>query len=249
MCYAGAKSDTFKELAELLCFNDMAEEDALNLFNEYADSLQNLGSQTYVNVANRVFVNSKTAVAKEEFNQKLKRHFESEIVSLDFSSQEESAKIINDWVAEQTEDKIKDILKTDSVDSGTLMILVSAIYFFAEWAAKFSKESTKEDKFYLKDGTVKMIQMMQICREYFHLKINPKDLKASTLQLPYVGYKSAMTIILPDEGTNIDDIEAHLDHNLLKEILKNDQSYTFMNLFLPKFKMEFEKEVLIRLQV
>ena len=234
MCYAGAKSDTFKELAELLCFNDMAEEDALNLFKEYADSLQNLGSQTYVNVANRVFFNSKTAVAKEEFNQKLKKHFESESVPLDFSSQEESAKVINDWVAEQTEDKIKDIIKPNLIDSDTLIILVNAIYFIAEWASKFRKESTMEDEFYLRDGSVKMVQMMQLNSKYFNLKKNPGGLNATSLQIPYAGHKSAMTIILPDEGVDIDDVQVNLNHTILKEVFKNDDSCQNSRLNLKK---------------
>ena len=245
MCYAGAKTDTFKELSELLCLNDLTEEDALYLFQGYADSLQNLGSYAFVNVANRVFVNSKTAEVKEEFNQKLKKHFESESVPLDFSNQEESAKVINEWVAEQTEDKIQDILKAESIDSRTLMVLVNAIYLIAEWETKFSKESTREAEFYLKDGNVKMVQMMKKSRQYFNLKINPSGLKASSLQMPYAGNKMAMTIILPDEDTDIDDVEANLDHDVLKEVLKTDNSSSYINLYMPRFKVEFEKEVSI----
>ena len=241
MCFAGAQSDTAKELGSLLGYSDMSKQEALELCQQYAEYLKDLGYGTFLSIANKIFSNLSSVKLNDEFNQKLIKHFKCEACPIDFSKSEESAETINDWVAKKTDNKIKDIVDSASIKEWTKMIVVNAIYFKAEWQTKFSKRATREDDFKLKDGTVKKVSMMQITEKYFSMNANPGGLKVKTLQLPY-SYKTAMTIILPDEGINIDEIENSMDQKVLKEILK-DENQSYLNVFMPKFKIEFSGEL------
>ena len=240
MCLTGAKSDTAKQLKETLCLNQLSDDEVLNLFSEFSRELKDLGFGALLKTANKIYPHINFAV-KEDFNSILGKHFESETHALDFNNKAESAKVINDWIAEQTGDKIKDMLSEGSIDDLTKLILVNAIYFKAEWAKKFDKEQTKEDDFITKSGPVK-VDMMKVNSGHFNVKVNPNGLKATTIELPYSGYKSAMTIVLPDEGVDLQEVENSLSGSL-KEVLKQDFSTKYLNVYLPKFKLEFEAEV------
>ena len=50
--------------------------------------------------------------------------------------------MINDWVSDQTEGKIEDLLPPGSVDSATRLVLANAIYFNAPWQYPFEEEAT-----------------------------------------------------------------------------------------------------------
>jgi len=47
---------------------------------------------------------------KREFLQSVKDHFSSEVEQLDFSNSDASAKVINSWVEETTNGKIKGLI-------------------------------------------------------------------------------------------------------------------------------------------
>ena len=65
---------------------------------------------------------------------------------------EESRVTINNWIAEETEDKIKDLIPRDVIDSFTRFVLTNAMYFNAKWFWPFYLGDTKEGPFNLLDG-------------------------------------------------------------------------------------------------
>jgi serpin B len=105
---------------------------------------------------------------------------------------------INEWVAEQTEGKIEELLPGGAVTPGTLLVLVNAIYFSGTWRWQFDPERTTDATFTALDGTESSVPMM-------HLGV-PKTPFASVegaraLELFYRGGGVSMVLILPDEGT------------------------------------------------
>ena len=56
-------------------------------------------------------------------------YFLAEPQGLDFSQSQEASKTINQWVEEQTKNKIKDLVKPDMLNALTKLVLVNAIYF------------------------------------------------------------------------------------------------------------------------
>ena len=63
-------------------------------------------------------------------------YFLAQPVPLDFSDGK-AASQINEWVGNQTNGKIKDVVSED-LDTNTALVLVNAIYFKGEWKRKFN---------------------------------------------------------------------------------------------------------------
>jgi serpin B len=59
----------------------------------------------------------------------LKKFYKSDAQGLDFSNSAASAKVINDWVATQTNNKIQNLVPETVITDLTKLILVNAIYF------------------------------------------------------------------------------------------------------------------------
>ncbi len=65
---------------------------------------------------------------------------------IDFQAAPDRARItINDWVAEQTEDRIKDLIPQKVIDELTRMVLTNAIYFNAKLAFIPSTRGTRRN--------------------------------------------------------------------------------------------------------
>ena len=104
---------------------------------------------------------------------------------------------INRLIAEQTADKIRDLILPGVIDSATRLVLANAIYLKAAWANKFPAGATDEMPFHLgpaSAGETVPVPMM-------HLTSNCGYRRADGYQvvlLPYAGVPLAMAIVLPD---------------------------------------------------
>jgi len=86
-------------------------------------------------------------------------------------------------------------------------------------------------------------------KDYFNYAEN-KDLRIQIAHLPYVSYKQGerfvFTVVLPNEGVPLDEIEQKLNSNLQlrQQILsKQNATSTDLLLYLPKFKLETKYEL------
>jgi len=148
----------------------------------------------------------------------------------DFVTQAEPArKEINDWVSDQTEERIQDILDPGVLDAMTRMVLVNAIYFKADWLHQFDANDTEDAPFYLLDGSDVTVDMMS--NDVYAPYQRGENYQAVELQ--YAGGTAAMDIIMPDEG-QFAAFEAGLDWATVDSILAGLQG-TDLQLQLPKF--------------
>lgn len=56
---------------------------------------------------------------------------------------------INNWVAQETQNKIQNILPARSIDARTRLVLANAIYFLGVWTEAFAQTNTSVQPFYL----------------------------------------------------------------------------------------------------
>jgi serpin B len=119
---------------------------------------------------------------------------------------EEARAAVNAWTAEQTRDRIPEILPPGSVDALTRLALVNTLYLKAPWETPFEPTATEDADFTLLDGSVVGVPTM---------RLGPTALDAAegpgwqAVRLPYAGRELAMTVVLPDEGRYAD-VEADL---------------------------------------
>jgi serpin B len=124
-----------------------------------------------------------------------------------------------------------------------MLVLVNTILFKAEWLRPFSDEKTIKGNFTALDGSSIEVDMMKQVQRFKYFS-KPHDIDADVVELPYSDLKSAMTIILPHKDVLIEDLEAQLyDSSVLKSILESEGDRVGINLALPRFKLEWKREL------
>lgn len=231
MAYAGAEGSTAEAFKTTLGLSDPE-----STANEYHALLQNVKGIEHVtlNLANKIFIKNGFKL-KEPFINTMVKKYESATEELDFADNIRSAKVINTWVEDKTNNKIKDLISPDSLDALTRLVLVNAVYFKGNWAKKFNKEATREEPFYLADGTETKCQMMHINGKYKYMEDD--TLKAKVLEMPYEGDQMSMLVFLPNERDGI----KHLEQNIGKFDFANydrNMNKWEVDLSLPRFKIE-----------
>ena len=108
-----------------------------------------------------------------------------------------SRQTINGWVADQTNQRITDLIPQGAIDTTTRMVLTNAIRFKANWASQFAEISTQNKPFNNRNGFSSQVPFM---RGTFSL-LYAQDNGCQAVDIPYVGEKLSMLVIMPDTGT------------------------------------------------
>ncbi|XP_037716108.1 serine protease inhibitor 88Ea [Drosophila subpulchrella] len=180
-----------------------------------------------------------------------------EIRQLDFKNQpEESRKEINDWIAKETHDQIRNMLSADEITPRTRLVLANAAYLKGQWLSQFKTEKTAPMPFYTSPSNFSLVSMMQQ-KGTFLLNVD-EQLRAHVLQLPYrTVFESqekedslpdensdiSMVLILPPFNSNsLEDVLSRLNADSLDESLKQAMPRE-IEVSLPKFEFEQRLEL------
>jgi serpin B len=165
-----------------------------------------------------------------EFLDTLATNYGAGLRLLDFkTAPEPSRATINTTIAQQTHDKITDLLPAGSIDANTRLVLANAIYFNAKWTAPFAKESTRDGAFNPEQGGAVTTPMMTTQASYAYMSGQGYQ----AIALPYRGGVSMLALV-PDAG-QLTAFEAGLDEARLQSIL-DGLANRLVLLTLPKFE-------------
>jgi serpin B len=163
-----------------------------------------LGKVSTVAIANRVWPQAGRAF-EPAFEGVMARSFAAPMQPLDFARNAEAArKTINAWVAEQTAQKIPQLLQPSNVPASTKLILTNAIYFKAQWEEPFAAQLTKDAEFTTAKGTKVKVPMMSRTGSFRYAET--PDYQA--VQLPYSDGSLSLTVLLPRAGKPLAAVEA-----------------------------------------
>jgi serpin B len=238
MTEAGAKGETMRQIREALSVT--LEGDALHAAMNGLDlSLMGYTSTTNgltLNVVNTTWV-KKGRTFIPEYLDLLARYYGAGVNLLDFVSEPEPSRIvINTWVADQTNQKIKDLLPPQSITSSTALVLTNAIYFLADWLNQFDAMLTKDDNFNRADNTIVTAPLMQLGETGKMVKMLYRQVgNVRALDLPYKGDRLCMTVILPDAGA-FESFQGSLNIQNLGSLITTLDSTALPPVRLPKFK-------------
>jgi serpin B len=164
MADAGAKGETDQQIRKALSVQLPADDfhAALNGLDQsiesYAATVNNL---EFKNVNSIWSHNGQGFALKMGYLDKLEVNYGAGVNLLNFSENPDSSRIIiNDWVSEQTNNRINELLPAGSINSLTRVVLTNAIYFLADWKVKFDVTRTKNESFTRKDGSAVTAPMM-----------------------------------------------------------------------------------------
>ena len=251
MVLNGADGGTYEAMKEALALSGLTEEQINQNYRSLIDLLRRVDPAVIFQIANSVWCDQGFPV-KDEFIAVNQQYFDAEVDTLDFGSQQ-AIDTINNWVNEETNGLIEDII--DEIDSDVVMYLINAIYFNGGWADKFDKENTQERSFYLADGSTSTCQMMRedIDMGYYDAY------NIHVIDLPYGNGRYSMTIFLPKKGGgpieglpesmqqeeeetwwDIDELAANFAPQNYDRWISRLSPEKDETLLMPKFKLEYE---------
>ncbi|MFC5456524.1 serpin family protein [Prosthecobacter fluviatilis] len=248
MTYLGASGVTQEEMARVLHFpNDKqamgesfaALKRALDEAREasvkaVADAKKYGGPSevTTLRVANQLF-GQKGHAFRQPFRSDVEKHFAAPLKFMDFSSDPAGARMeINDWVAKQTRDRIRDLLPKNALTKDTRLVLTNALYFKASWQNEFYQGYTQPKPFHVNGGKETVLTPTMTQRSHLHY-YNGRGFQAVTL--PYAGGRLHFLLIVPDSINGIANIELKLTPELLLACAHAEEQYVLLD--LPKFNI------------
>jgi serpin B len=241
MTYAGARGETEKQMADTIRFvlpQDRLHQTLNSLDIELASRGQGAKGKDEkgfrLNVVNAIW-GQKDYKFLSEFLDTLAQNYGAGLRILDFVKAPEDSRItINDWVSEQTEGRIKDLIPQGAIDSLTRLVLTNAIYFNAAWQFPFNESATSDGTFHLLDGTELTVPMMKQTETYGYTEGDGYQ----AVELLYDGRELSMVILLPQMG-QFEAFESSLSSQQVTSIIENLEHGRVI-LTMPKFEFESE---------
>ncbi|KAM9337509.1 leukocyte elastase inhibitor-like [Symphorus nematophorus] len=240
MVMLGTSGNTYTQMSECLKTKDI-QDDVHVSFAQLLSELNKADAPYALSVANRLY-GEQSYQFVQDFLANTKKHYKAELESVDFKTNSEAARLnINNWVENQTQGKIKDLLAQGVVDAMTRLVLVNAIYFKGNWNKQFKESATRDAQFRLNKNDTKPVKMMHQ-ESKFPLTYIP-EANCQILEMPYKGKELSMLIFLPkdieDSTTGLEKLEEQLTYENFVEWTRPDMMDEIeVQVGLPRFKME-----------
>jgi serine protease inhibitor len=248
MTFAGADGETRTEMARVLHFGEATDMPAS--FSALQYSLEEMSAKTTelvkqskkfggpsepitLHIANRLFAQNGYKF-REAFLSLVKQNFGGAFEPVDFIADPAAAtRHINKWVADQTRDRIRDLIPGGGLDKTTRLVLANALYLKAPWASEFSQNATQSEPFFVHGGAPVDVPMMRKTDKHFGYA---RHEGFTVVSLPYAGDDLQFLVLLPDEINGLRALESRLTGDMLAGCAKLEKRD--VDLHLPKFKLQ-----------
>jgi len=245
MTYAGARRLTAEEMVDVLhfdlppdllhpAFNSLAQAIAARSRDFPAQHEEEEDAQVALNVVNQLWAQRSYAFLPQ-FLDLLASEYGAGLRLVDFIKDHEAARrAVNEWVAEVTKNRIKNILSAGSVDDMTRLVLTNAVYLKAPWDTPFEKQLTADGDFHLSTGSTVTVPFMH----QSELLGYAEGEGWQAVELPYKGRELSMVVFLP-ETTELGAFISTFDADRLEQMLSALTPET-VSLSLPTFETRSE---------
>ena len=229
MVYEGAKGQTADEIKEVFYYpeDDVLRSGMAGIYNE----INKKDKEYLLSTANALWAQEAYPFL-ESYTSIVEQYYGGRVTNMNFiSKSEESRVIINNWVEERTNDRIKDLIPPGSINSMTRLVLTNAIYFKGKWDIEFDKEDTREEEFTLDSGDKIQVDMMHNTENFGYYE----DGNMQILEMDYKGKELSMLVLLPKN--DISSLDGIISKARLEEW--NDALYKpEVIVSMPKFTFE-----------
>ena len=234
MVYNGARGQTKTAMEKALELQGMdiaqVNQQSLDLIN----LLKNPDPKVQLTVANSVWAR-KGVVFRPEFLKTLLNFYQAQATALDFHTAG-AANTINAWVNEKTRGKIPTIVQPP-IPPDMVMYLINAVYFKGSWSTEFDKKLTEDRPFTPAGGPSAKHPLMKQHASLLYLEND--DFQSASL--PYgKNHRLSMYVFLPKK--DLKSLVGKLDGDTW-DLWMRQYSNTEGTILLPRFKMEYEKEL------
>lgn len=233
MTYNGAEASTKDSMEKVLGFSGLDRLTVNESYQNLNDYLGQVDENIQLNIGNSLWIREGQKL-REEFIRTNETNFHAKADTLDFSDPK-AADTINGWIKHATKGKIDQMLETPIPDD-IVLYLINAIYFKGEWSEQFDPKLTYQDDFTALDGNIQRVNMMR-------KKDSPVEYTGNeqykAVRLPYGNKKISMYLLLPAEGTEINEFIRSFTPEQwegLKKTVKEREDIVFR---IPRFKLEY----------
>ncbi|MBC8402812.1 MAG: serpin family protein [Candidatus Marinimicrobia bacterium] len=241
MTLNGASGQTYTDMKTTLELAGLSESDINQAYKSTMDLLMSIDLDVITKIANSIWIREDFSV-EEAFIDTNEFYFDAWIAERDFADPA-TLEEINNWVADNTNDKITEIL--DRIPAEAVMYLINAIYFKAIWEFEFDKDNTAQADFYITPDNITSVDMMGLTADLNYYA----DDQVQVVDLPYGRGNYTMTVFLPKPEENLNELVAELDGQQLEHYLANLHLKSG-TVFLPKLKTHYKllmKDVLMQM--
>ena len=234
MTYEGAKGETANEMEDVFGYPDNLKPNFAAVYN----SINNREGYE-LRTGNALWVQEDYKLL-DNYVYNVEKYYGGKASNLNFKSEtEKSRETINNFIEEQTNNKIKDLIPEGALNPMTRLVLTNAVYFKGDWKWEFDKSKTMEMDFRLEDGSFVEVPMMHM--EPDEAEFNYADLgNLQVLELPYKSDEVSMLVLLPNRS--VDDLNLTLENiNKWKNQMEKE---SLDDIYLPKF--EFDSKYMMK---
>ena len=217
MVYAGTGQSTADEFQQVMHYPANTEAFHKTTGEVSATLQQTKHPDMEVRIANGLWIQESMEV-EPSFMTILKEEYKASSERFDFrrEKQREEARIrINNWTAEQTKEKINEIIPEGTLQPNTRLILTNALYFKGQWLNTFNEKRTSKGVFFREDGT-------ETEADYMTGNITARYLETSQMQalgLPYAESRFIFWAFLPKENLSVTRLLDAIRENNLDTLL------------------------------
>uniref|UniRef100_UPI00358E0B41 antithrombin-III n=1 Tax=Myxine glutinosa TaxID=7769 RepID=UPI00358E0B41 len=239
MTMLGACGDTLRQIMQVFEFESVTKKTSSQIhmfFSKLNDRLyRKANKSTQLVAANRLF-GTKSIVFNPSYQDFSEGHYGAKLLPLNFAEKtNESLFAINNWVAEKTQGKVKNVIPPDGITPETQLVIVNAIFFKGMWKHGFDKYNTYYTDFHPTLDLFCNVSMMEEKGRFRHARLESEGLQI--LELPYHGDAFSIILLLPTRRYQLEEIEARLSPESINRWIKAmSEQPVFVS--LPRFSLE-----------
>lgn len=193
MTATGARNATATQMKQVMNVPGLDDAALAHGWGDFATALQSDGRGITLRMANRLF-GEQTYAFEAPYLALAKDAFRAPLEPTDFVGALEGSRThINTWVADQTAQKIKDLIPAGQLSPDTRLVLVNAIYMLANWADEFDPRYTTPKPFTAPKPHD--VPMMVRTAWYEHADVDGTTL----VELPYKDNTTSMLLVMPKD--------------------------------------------------
>ena len=228
LLYEGAGGKTLKELGNAMMLHDV---NACKAYEELLSALPiSSDNDTALMIANGVWFRQDFPVW-DSYVKRVRECYGAEVRH--FSDPFTAAEDINTWVSEKTRGLIKKLITPNYLDRELTAILVSAIYFKAEWVTRFRTAGISV--FHAPTGNVRAHYMVAVWDAAGYYDGD----RYKAVMLPYKNTSIAMLIIMPDDPSWLTTRYREMIEETLNHFREEPVYNGTVMVMMPKFEIRF----------
>ena len=237
MTACGAEGDTLSQMEEVL--GDLA---CVDIANYILTLVTNMTDNEALNlsIANSIWIrdNKSMIEVNEDFIDITKEYFSADIFKEKFD--DKTLKDINAWIENKTNGMIREML--DKIDDTTVMYLINALVFEADWAETYESTQLNETDFLEYGGKRIKTELMYSTEELYI-----SDERTSGFIKPYADSRYGFVALLPDPNIDIYEYAASLTGEDFSKLLQGREKAN-VNAAMPQFSYEYSDSLVEELK-